>query len=116
MPFAIENGVRHLEWRTVNDGELTLLEQWRRAGGQTFSLHYSSLGIDESGIIGTEKFTKYSEDAIRAGADLVTVHPPHVANEIMTRTDAFNALADAMAECLLPVAEKGINILVENNF
>ena len=27
MPFAIENGVRHLEWRSIGEGELALLER-----------------------------------------------------------------------------------------
>lgn len=115
MPFAIENGVKHLEWRSIQEGDLPLLDQWRCAGGQTFSLHLSGLTSDGSQIKGSERFLEYVHDAIRANADMVTVHPPGPLNEIMLSGDTFDALADEMAEALRPLTEAGIDILVENN-
>ena len=115
MPFAIENGVRHLEWRSIQEEELPLIEQWRRAGGQTFSLHLSGLTSDGTILKGKEKFWDYTRDAIRANADMVTVHPPGPLNEIMLSGGTFDMLADEMAEALLAVKDAGIDILVENN-
>lgn len=115
MPFAIVNGIRHLEWRSIKEGELSLIEAWRRAGGQSFSLHFPSLGLDGTEITGVPSFSEYARDAIRAEANMVTVHPPYVLNEMMLQGSAFDALADAAAEYLRPVAEAGIDILVENN-
>lgn len=115
MPFATRNGVRHLEWRSIKEGELPLIEAWRRAGGQSFSLHFPSLGLDGTAITGIPDFRDYASDAIHAEADMVTVHPPYVLNEIMLAGSTFDALADATAECLRPVAEHGIDILIENN-
>ncbi len=115
MPFAIANGVRHLEWRSIGEGELALLERWRKSGGKTFSLHLPSLGFDTD-VLHKEKFRASAQDAVRAEADMVTVHPPHLSTALMqSGSDAFEALADAMAEALLPVARAGIDILVENN-
>lgn len=115
MPFAIRHRVPHLEWRKINEGELSLIEQWRRAGGKTFSLHMSALDYD-GGVIGKEEFLRSARDAVRAGADMVTVHPPQIAYEQMKiGLPAFEATADAMAEAFLPVVNAGIDILVENN-
>ena len=115
MPFAIENGVRHLEWRSIGEGELALLERWRKSGGKTFSLHLPSLGFDTD-VLHEEKFRTSAQDAVRAEANMVTVHPPHLSTALMQGgSNAFEALADAMAEALLPVAKAGIDILVENN-
>jgi hypothetical protein len=115
MPFAIANSVKHLEWRRVDEGDEKLIERWRAAGGKTFSLHYPSLGLDGDKVTNTEKFTQYSVDAIRVGADIITTHPPYIPNGIMFSRGHFDALADVTAEALLPVAQAGIDILVENN-
>jgi len=115
MPFVIANGVRHLEWRSIGEGELALLERWRKNGGETFSLHLPSLGFDTD-VLHAEKFRASAQDAVRAEANMVTVHPPHLPTELMQGgSNAFDALADTMAEALLPVAQAGIDILVENN-
>ena len=115
MPFAIERGIRHLEWRDIREGELPLLERWRRAGGQNFSLHFPELSLDERGLVGWQAFKAHSASARTAGADMVTVHPPYLSNVIMLKGNAFEQLADAMADALLPVAQAGIDILVENS-
>lgn len=115
MPFAIQNRVRHLEWRRIGEGDLALLEQWRRAGGETFSLHMSALNY-ENGVIGGEELIRSAKDAVRAGADMITVHPPQIPYaDMRIGLPAFEATADAMAEAFLPVVEAGIDILVENN-
>lgn len=115
MPFAIENGVRHLEWRSISEKEFDIIEKWRQSGGKTFSLHFQDMNFDNS-VIGIESFNHFAKNAIRASADAVTVHPPQIANEKLLRSPhIFDAVADAMAETLLPVAEAGIKILVENN-
>ncbi len=115
MPFAIEHGVRHLEWRSIGEGEITLLERWRKSGGKTFSLHMPSVSYD-GGVKHADKMRASAADAVRAGADMITVHPPHIAAEAMqSGSAAFDEMADAMAEALLPVAEARIDILVENN-
>lgn len=110
MPFAIQNGVRHLEWKQIAEKEIPLLDTWRRSGGQTFSLHMPALGFD-GGITGLPAFRDAAQNALRAGADMITVQPPYLANKLMT--PRFDILADAMAEALLPVS--GIDILIENN-
>ena len=115
MAFAIENGVRHLEFRIVSEEDIPMIEAWRRSGGKTLSLHFPSLGWDGTGATNLADFEKYARDAVRAGMDMVTVHPPSVQNDIMLCTNAFDVLADAMAACLRSVAHAGIDILVENN-
>ena len=115
MPFAIAHGVKHLEWRKIKQGELALLEQWRRAGGKTFSLHMSALDYKD-GVIGKEELVSSALDAVRAGADMITVHPPQISyDQMKIGLPAFEATADAMAEAFLPVVAAGIDILVENN-
>ena len=115
MPFAIQNRVRHLEWRKIKEGEISLIEQWRRAGGETFSLHMSALDYN-GGVIGEAELIESAKDAVRAGADMITVHPPQIPYEQMRiGLPAFEATADAMAEAFLPVVKAGIDILVENN-
>lgn len=115
MPFAIENGVRHLEWRSIKTEELPLVEAWRRAGGQTFSLHFPSLGIDGGAITGLPQYAAYANDALCAGVDLVTVHPPHVPRGVLFSGGTFDAFADAAAERLRPLTEAGVDVLVENS-
>ena len=115
MAFAVENGVRHLELRSVCESDRPLIEGWRRSGGKTLSLHFPAMGWDGTGATNLCGFAQYALDAVAAGMDMVTVHPPSVSNEIMLCTNVFDLLADAMAECLRPVAEAGIDILVENN-
>lgn len=115
MAFAIEHGVRHLEWRSVRPDCLPLLARWRRKGGQTFSLHFPSLDWDGDAVVGMEKFKSYVDFSLTTKADMITIHPPEIVNTVMLQTDAFDRLADAMAEVLLPVTEAGIDILVENN-
>jgi len=115
MPFAIQNGVRHLEWRSIKEGEISLIEEWRRKGGKSFSLHFPSLAFDGTEITGIPKMESYSKNAIDAAVDMITVHPPYVYNDEMLNGNVFDAIADAMAVCLSPVAEAGIDILVENN-
>ena len=115
MPFAIEQGVRHLEWRSIKEGEISLLEAWRRGGGKTFSLHLPSIGYNGE-ITHAPEFQSAAIDAVRAAADMVTVHPPQLPMEHMqSGSPIFEALADTMAEALLPVSRAGIDILVENN-
>ena len=115
MPFAIRQGVRHLEWKNIHDNEIPLIEQWRRAGGKTFSLHMSAMDFDRT-VTGLEKFRRMATAAVHAGADTITVHPPFARHEIMYKdSPAFCAVADAMAEALLPVAGNGIQILIENS-
>ena len=115
MPFAIKNHVKHIEWRRFDDGDFELVEKWRAAGGETLSLHYPSLGLDGDAIKNCDNFAKYTVDALRAGVDFITTHPPYVPNGIMFSRGHFEALADKTAELLLPVAEAGVDILVENN-
>lgn len=115
MPFAIENRVRHLEWRSIAEDEIALIEEWRRVGGKTFSLHMSALDYD-NGVVDLPLFREMARNAVRAGADMVTVHPPQIACERMQiGALAYEATADAMAEAFLPVVSAGIEILVENN-
>ena len=115
MAVAVENGVRHLEFRSVSDSDAPLIEGWRRSGGKTLSLHFPALGWDGHAPTNVQGFAQYARDAVRAGMDMVTVHPPSVANEIMLCMDAFDKLADAMADALRPVVDAGIDVLVENN-
>ena len=115
MPFAIENRVPHLEWRRIEENEIPLIEKWRQCGGKTFSLHMSELNFDGN-LIGEDAFRKTALDAVRAGADMITVHPPQIVSEEMQIGSlAYETVADAMAEALLPVKNAGIDILVENN-
>ena len=115
MPFAIQNGVRHLEWRHIEEGQIPFIEQWRRSGGKTFSLHMPSLNFDRT-VTGLEKFRIMAAAAVQAGADTVTVHPPFASHQIMYNdSPAFVAVADAMAEGFLPFQEAGIQILIENS-
>ena len=115
MPFAIQNNVRHLEWRKVAEGDLPLIEKWRKSGGKTLSLHFPNVDFDGE-VIGIEKYKKYACDAIKMGADMVTIHPPQIANEkILLDTAMFDTIVDAVVEALLPVVEAKIDILVENN-
>lgn len=112
MEFAISKGVRHLEWRKITEETLPLLKEWRRGGGQSFSLHLPSLGFDTD-ITGLDSFKASALDAVRAEADMITVHPPCIKNGKMF--PIFDIMADAMADALLPVANAHIDILVENN-
>ena len=115
MPFAIKNRVRHLEWRSIAEKEIALIEEWRRIGGKSFSLHMSALDY-EGGVVDLPLFREMALNAVRAGADMVTVHPPQIATENMQMgSPAYEAIADAMAEAFLPVVSAGIDILVENN-
>ena len=115
MPFAIQNRVRHLEWRSLDEKEIPLIEEWRRAGGKSFSLHMSALDY-ENGVVDLPLFREMAQNAVRAGADMVTVHPPQIACEHMQiGSPIYEAIADAMAEAFLPVVAAGIDILVENN-
>lgn len=115
MDFAIRNGVKHLEWRRVDEADLPLLKQWRQAGGRTFSVHMPSLGYS-AGVEGLERYCQSAQNAVRAQADMITVHPPAIPNALMQGGEpAFDALADAMAQALRPVTEAGILIVVENN-
>lgn len=115
MPFAIQNRIRHLEWRSIDEKEIPLIEEWRRGGGESFSLHMSALDFDGD-VVGLHTFREMALNAVRAGADMVTVHPPQIASEKMQiGSVAYELVADAMAEAFLPVAKAGIDILVENN-
>ena len=115
LPFAIANRVRHLELRSVTKEDYAALDQWRQVGGQTLSLHLSSLNFRDNAIGGEEKFRSDCADALAAGVDLITVHPPQPPIGIMLDSDLFNELADRTADALLPLAQEGIDILVENN-
>lgn len=115
MAFALEHGVRHLEWHTVRFDCLALLNRWRQEGGQTFSLHFPSLKLDGDTVSGVEEMNRYAEFSVAAKADMITIHPPEIPNQIMLLTDAFDRLADAMAEALVPLVDAGILILIENN-
>ena len=115
MPFAIRNRIRHLEWRSLDEQEIPLIEEWRKNGGKSFSLHMSALDFDQN-VVGLPVFRELARNAARAGADMVTVHPPQIASEEMQIGSlAYEAVADAMAEAFLPVKQAGIDILVENN-
>ena len=115
MPFAIQNRIRHLEWRSIHENEIPLIEKWRKNGGVSFSLHMSALDFDKN-VLGLPLFRETALNAIRAGADMITVHPPQIPSENMQiGSPAYEATADAMAEIFLPVAKAGIDILVENN-
>lgn len=115
MPFAIQHRVPHLEWRRIEENEIALIEEWRRAGGKTFSLHMPSLGFDGE-VVKLPAFREAALNAVRAGADMVTVHSPQIPTERMQiGSPAYEAVMDAMAEAFLPVAKAGISILVENN-
>lgn len=116
MKYAIEEGIKNLEWRAITDTTLPLLEKWRKSGGKTFSLHLPSIEIGGQPVPRTEEFKNSVLDAVRANADMVTVHPPYILNKMMhCDNSAFDMLADVTAEALLPAAEAGIDILVENN-
>jgi hypothetical protein len=115
MPFAIQNGVRHLEWKKLAENEIPLIDTWRHSGGRTFSLHMTALDYD-NGVIGLPELREAAQNALRAGADMITVHPPQIAHaQMQLGMPAFEAVADAMAEAFLPLAAAGIEILVENN-
>lgn len=114
MEFAITHKVPHVEWRIADTKYLPILEKWRSQGGKTLSIHLP--GVDWQGqVVGKETLKQYADFAVLAKADTVTIHPPEVRNKIMLRTDAFEILADAVADALAPVAKAGIDILVENN-
>lgn len=115
MAFAIEHKVRHLEWRSVHPDCLSLLEQWRQGVGESFSLHFPTPDWDGNAVIGMEKFKQFADFAMLARADMITVHPPEISNEIMLQTAAFDLIADAVADVLRPVVQAGIDVLVENN-
>ena len=115
LPFAIENGVRHLEMREIADSDIPLIQKWRQSGGKTLSLHFPALSFD-GGVVGLEKFKSFAKAAVVAEVDMVTVHPPQIANETILNDDKmFDTLVGAMAEALSPVAKANIDILVENN-
>lgn len=115
MSFAIENGVRHIEWRAPHPDHLPLLTRWRNAGGKTFSLHFPAMDFDGTNATNLEAWKNYTDFAMEARADMITIHSPEISNEIMFKTDAFDRLADTMADLLRPLAEADIDILVENN-
>jgi len=115
MPFAIQNRVRHLEWESIAENEISLIEEWRRIGGKSLSLHMPALQY-ETGTVDFSDFREMGLNAVRAGADMITVHPPRIACENMQiGSSAYEAIADATADAFLPVASAGIDILVENN-
>lgn len=115
MPFAIKNRVPHLEWRRIDEADIPLIEEWRRVGGKSFSLHMPSLGFNEA-LVGLSTFEEAALSAVRAGADMVTVHPPQIPVEKMQiGSPAYEAVIDAMAEAFCPVVKAGITIMVENN-
>lgn len=115
MPFAIQNGVKHLEWRSVSDADLPLLDEWRRAGGKTFSVHMPSLSYQD-GVKGAEAYRQAVENALKAHPDMITVHPPQpTIMHMQCGESAFDELADTMADILRPIADAGILIVVENN-
>ena len=116
MKYAIDEGILHLEWRSIPENSLCLLEKWRNVGGRTFSLHMPSLDFVDGGVAGAERYKRYALNAVKAGADMITVHTPHVLNKYMRYENGlFDDFADTAAEALMPVAEAGIDILVENN-
>lgn len=115
MPFAIQNHVRHLEWRSIFENEITLIEKWRRAGGKSFSLHLPLLRY-ENGRAELSQLKNAAQNAVRASADSVTIYPPRVLCEAMQiGSPIYEALADAAAEALLLATSTGIDILVENS-
>ena len=68
MPFAIQNGVRHLEWKNLAEKEIPLLDTWRSGGGQSFSLHMTALDYD-NGVIGLPEFR---DAAMRIGRFVIS--------------------------------------------
>lgn len=114
MEEVIRLGIRHMEWRYVSEETLPLLKRWREKVEGTFSLHMPSLTYD-GGVRGEESFASCAQNAVDAGADMITVHPPFIKNRFMYKYGAFEKLADSMARALRPVYEAGIKIMVENN-
>lgn len=115
MSAAISHGIRHIEWRGVREEHMNMIREWRRAGGQSFSVHMPSIGYD-GGVRGQPGFQACAVGAVQSGADMITLHPPYVLNQRMLSGDeTFERLADAMSGALKPVAEAGIDILVENS-
>lgn len=115
MAFAIPNGVKHLEWRSVDEADLSLLDEWRQAGGKTFSVHMPSMSYQD-GVKGVEAYRLAVQNALKAHPDMITVHPPQPTNMRMQCGEStFDELADAMADVLRPIADAGILIVVENN-
>lgn len=114
MDEVIRLGIRHMEWRSVTDETLILLRRWREKVNGTFSVHMPSLTFDGA-VRGEEKLAECALSAVRAGADMITVHPPFVKNRDMYKPGAFELLADSMARAISPVYDAGIRILIENN-
>lgn len=115
MPFAMEHRVPHLEWRSIEEAEIPLIEQWRKRGGKSFSLHAPSTNFLKKETA-EEEFKKAVASAVRAGADMITVHPPYLKNQKMkANSPEYDFLADANAEALRPAVEAGIDVVVENN-
>ncbi len=114
MPGVIAHGVRHIEWRGVPGEALPLLRDWRRAGGATFSVHLPARfdGTPESEAV----YRRCAEDAVRAGAEMVTVHAPYLpCGEMLAPDGSFSRLADAASRALRAAADAGVRILVEND-
>lgn len=121
LRFAIDNGVKHLELRSVYDPDeetLNLIDTWRKTCGKTLSMHLSEMRWDAENeqVVALAHYDEIIETAVKLKTEFATVHPPYESCETMsTRGIAFDALADVMAEKLRPLYENGVTIVVENN-
>ncbi|MBQ8509725.1 MAG: metallophosphoesterase family protein [Clostridia bacterium] len=117
LPYAIENRVGCIELRSNSlkcdrDGLISLVREWRAAGGWNLSLHMPDLAYSEGKP--SCDWAAYIDLARKLGVDRLTVHVPKVSvREVQTGNGVLEAIAEMAAEHLAKLPESCV-IGIEN--
>jgi len=120
LEFAAREKVPVFEWRyAATDPERSAvfrsrLDEWRRSGGRCLSIHFPDLGWEKGAVTGLEAFRAAARAARELQAQRVTVHVPRISVGVFSDPAVADAVADAAARILKPLADAGILIGVEN--
>ena len=119
IKFAASRGIRYLELRpniaSMDDGELlTLISEWRRAGGEHLSIHLPDVGYEDGEVKTALQLDRLLYLADLLSADRFTQHVPRVSVKTVTEDEnCLPAIAKTLGNALDRI--KGdVSVGVEN--
>lgn len=98
--YAKEKGIRYIELRCdkkawfCSEPIVALINAWRSETNGFLSVHMPNLSWKDGAVAGVEKWNSALEDALRLGADHLTVHPPRRTSRlaVLESKECFEAL------------------------
>ncbi len=117
LAFAMEKHIQCVELRHSSWGDETralgeAIARWRTAGGRFLSMHLPSLHFANGMADNVDAIAKSCETALALSCDRVTLHVPKMKAEAFAAQR--DAVTDAYARALAPLADTGVAIGIEN--